>query len=199
MSQVCTLFTLLAIAILGSQSGYSSEMKIEDGIPSSAQQTEEDHHEKIKYEKVKAGVYRDLKWYRQVKLSALDYVYPDYAKKAAVLYKYEPASFIDVVTWEDFFDEVKSAHLVFADVKEGEYKISPDSMEIVMYLIDYTQTVDGQEFQLDNINEMLDKINEMVSMKVLLSTVPDILDITHIGEVVSWNTGVPVATISYND
>ena len=33
MNRVCVLFTLFAIAILGSQFGFSSELKIEDGIP----------------------------------------------------------------------------------------------------------------------------------------------------------------------
>ena len=94
MSRVYALFTLLVIAVLGSQIGFSSEVKIGVSSPSNIQQTVKDQHQKAKYEKVKTGIYRDLKWYRQVKLSALDYVNPDHARYAAVLYKYEPSIFL---------------------------------------------------------------------------------------------------------
>ena len=131
MSRVCLLLALLAIGVLGSQISFSSEMKTKVEFPPLAQQKVENQNEKTKIEKVKTGTYRDLKWYRQVKRSAMDYLYADYVKNVAVLYKYKPATFINVVPWEDFWEEVKSGHLVFADVKDGKYEISRDSIRHV--------------------------------------------------------------------
>ena len=179
MSRICALFTLLAIAILGSRIGFASEMKIEDGIPSPVQQTVKDQYEKTKHEKVKAGIYRDLKWFRKVKLSALDYVYPDYAKFASVLYKYEPAKFIDVVKWKDLLKEVESGALVLVAAKGGEY------------IINDTQTINYEKLQFN--------IKEVMYMKVFLSTMPVIFNTKPIGKVVSWKAGVPVTITLSND
>ena len=192
MSRVYALFTLLVIAVLGSQIGFSSEMKIGVGSPSNIQKTVKDQHLKAKYEKIKTGIYRDLKWYRQVKLSALDYVYPDQARYAAVLYKFEPSRFIDVVTWKDVLKEMELGHLVFADLKMGKYEISNDSNIMHQYV-----KTDPELIILDKF--LLEEIYKDVGMKVLLSTRPDLFDQKYTGKVVSWKTGVPVTKILSTD
>ena len=176
MSRFCLLLALLAIGVLGSQIGFSSEIKTKVESPSLAQQKVEDQNEKTKNEKVKTGIYRDLKWYRHVKRSALDFLYADYAKNVAVLYKYEPATFIKFVPWGDFLIEIKSGHLAFADLKKGEYEISRDSIKMVDRMTNYEQL--SQSF---NTKELL-----------LLSTYPVIFNKMNTGKVVSWHTGVPV-------
>ena len=176
MSRVCLLLALLAIGVLGSQIGFSSEKKMKVESPSLAQQKVEDQNEKTKNEKVKTGIYRDLKWYRNVKRSALELLYADYAKNVGVLYKYEPAAFINVVPWREFLMEIKSGHLVFANLKKSEYEISPDSINMVHHMIDYEQLP-----QSDNTTVLF-----------LLSTYPVIFDKMNMGKVVSWHTGVPV-------
>ena len=176
MSRICLLLALLAIGVLGSQIGFSSEMKTKVESPSLAQQTVEDLNEKTKNEKVKTGIYRDLKWYRLVKHSALEFLYADYAKNVAVLYKYEPATFINVVPWRDFLMEIESGHLVFANLKKGEYEISRDSIKMVDSMINYVQL--SQPYNTEVL--------------FLLSTAPVIFDKMNIGKVVSWHAGVPV-------
>ena len=176
MSRICLLLALLAIGVLGSQIGFSSEMKTKVESPSLAQQKVEDQNEKTKNEKVKTGIYRDLKWYRHVKRSALEFLYADYAKDVAVLYKYEPTTFINVVPWRDFLMEIESGHLVFANLKKGEYEISRDSIKMVDSMINYEQLSQPHN------TEVL----------FLLSTDPVIFDKMNMGKVVSWHAGVPV-------
>ena len=189
MSRVL-LLSLLVITILRSQIGFAFETKFENSIPSPTIQATE---EKAKDERVRIGTYRDLKWYRQIKLSALDHLSRDYVKNVAVLYKYEPVKFINAVPWTVFMKEMKSGHLAFADVKEGEYQILHDSAKLVEMITKNS----GIDYQMTQSRIQMMPLWE--NMKVLLSTVPAISDIKPIGRVVSWNTGAPVSEILSKD
>lgn len=140
---------------------------------------EEPALEKRAVEVVKGGEYRDLTFWRKLKLGAAPYVNPGLAKTAAVAYKYDTRIVMKAAGTQkvsQFLEVLNSGVVVFAICDN-------DSQRCVVLQI---------QPNISDEKALADQVAESGGKGALVSTSGQLLDIDPLTPVVSWRPQGPV-------
>lgn len=77
---------------------------------------------------VQAGDYRDLTWFRKLKVRTAPYVNPNLLKQSAVAYKYDPQALLKAAGWDEVYTGLKSGQIALGKkLDDGSYEVlSPE-------------------------------------------------------------------------
>jgi hypothetical protein len=121
---------------------------------------------------VRTGEYKDLTWYRELKLGTAPYVNPGLLQSTAIVYKYDLDSTAPNAGWTVMLDLFQSGQLGVALESNSGYTVSKiDSQEFARFVEDPASR--GSAF--------------LVSAKKL-----EALGAKPAGELVTWDAGNPV-------
>jgi len=134
---------------------------------------------------VKRGQYRDLNWFRWVKLGAAPYVNPAEAKRMAVAYRYDATAVRGADAYRDaWLAAFNSGEVQLAAVQDDVYVVDPLVLE--QELLSAKADV-SQATLPENILSAIFSLLELGADVVLISTSPFLPGAEPTGKVVSWD------------
>lgn len=132
------------------------------------------------------GDYRDLNWYRRVKLGTAPYVNPDLMDNVTVAFTYDFNEVLSTAKKEAIAEELVSGKIAAAVPSSGAWKVHAywDPIWFEKYGLRW------ENFQKSDLAEFMSLYGDL-SM-VFISQEEHLAGLDHKGKVVSWKKGVAV-------